>query len=97
MIISITPPKQISFVRMLMKTKKFYSMSNYQTVVVGKSKDYYIFLRKYNLQLQIINDNQKTMQEIQKYLEYMFQNTYIGIPEKFYDILNLQGVEKVKM
>lgn len=96
MIISITPPKQILFIRMLMKTKKYYNMSNYETVVDG-SKDYYIFLRKRSLQLQIIDNNEKTMQEIQNYLEYMFKNTYIGVPKKFYDILNLQGVEKVKM
>lgn len=97
MIISITPPKRISYTHILLKTKKYYNLSKYRTVVVGKSKDYYIFLRKRNLQLQIINNDPKTLTEIQKYLEYIFRNTYIGIPEKFYDILNLQGVEKVKM
>ena len=56
-----------------------------------------IFLRKKSIQIKIIKSSNKTTEEIQNYLNYTFKNSYLGIQENCFDILDLKQVRKIKL
>lgn len=98
MIINITPPKSVSFLGILVRTKKYYKLKKFTYVVEGKEKEYYIFLRKKSIQIKIVNPESKIIiEEIQKYLDYIFKDNYIGIQEKYRNIFELKRARLISL
>lgn len=95
--ISIIPPRQISYIKILLRTKKFFKNMKIKTVIEDETKSYYLFFRKGNIQIQLLKNDINVIHEIQKYLEYTFKNYYIGIPEEYFEVFELKHVRKVKM
>lgn len=95
--IKIITPKSIPYFLILMRTKKFYSLKRMTNVVISKSNMYYIFIHRGNIQIEVAGKIDKVKQEIQNYLNLVFKGSYIGIHEKDFEILNLQGVKKFKI
>lgn len=97
MIINITPPKKIPYLQILLRTKKFYQLNNFYEIVEDKEKRYYIFLKKRIIHINLVKYNEDVIREVQNYLNYTFRNSYIGIESSFFDVLNLKGVQKIKI
>ena len=97
MMINITTPKTIPYFQILFRTMKYYHLRRLTDVVEDNSQRYYIFLRKKRIQIKIIKSSNKTTEEIQNYLNYTFKNSYLGIQENCFDILDLKQVRKIKL
>lgn len=82
MIIKIIPPKGYSYRKIVYLTKKYLGDKNFwqrKTIYIGENGGYYAWLKKRCIQIDIIHDTEYNYKEIEKYLEYLFANTYIGI------------------
>lgn len=97
MVINITTPKYISLFQILLRTKKYYKLKGLPDVVEGYEKNYYIFLRKRHIQIEIANSKNETIEEIQKYLDCIFKDDYIGIQEKYADVIELKRARLIKL
>lgn len=97
MMINITTPKKIPYFQILFRTMKYYHLRRLTDVVEDDSQKYYIFLRQKSIQIKIIESSNKTIEEIQNYLNYTFKNNYLGIQESCFDILDLKQVRKIKL
>lgn len=90
--INITTPKNYTYFRLLIKTKNYmkgdYNKTKAIHIFEGKDKKYYSYIRKGNIQIELVENDLETMHEIKKYLEYLFYRQYIGI--KFEGITNVQ-------
>lgn len=90
--INITTPKRYTYFKLLRKTKKYmegdYNKTRAIHIFEGKNKKYYSYIRKGNVQIEVVDDDPETLNEIKKYLEYLFYRQYIGI--KFEGISNVQ-------
>ena len=95
MVINITTPKYISLFQILLRTRKYYKLKGLPDVVEGDEKKYYIFLRKRHIQIEIANS--ETIEEIQKYLDCIFKDDYIGIQEKYADVFELKRARLIKL
>ena len=97
MIINITVPKKTSYLYVLFKTKKCFHLKHVSNIVEGDLKGYYIFIRRRSIQIQIINNNTETVNRVKKYLECIFEGGYLGISENYFDVLELEGVKKIRI
>lgn len=97
MMINITTPKKIPYFQILLRTKKYYNLERLSDVVEDKTKGYYIFIRKRNIQVKFFRCNDEAVADIENYLNYTFKNSYLGIQENSFDILKLQEVNKIRM
>lgn len=95
--INVVMPKQISYIEVLLRTKKFYHLKRMTDVIADEYQRYYIFIRKGNMQIKIVRKENESIGEIQKYLNYTFRNSYLGIYKEDYEKIQLQGVRKVRM
>lgn len=90
--INITPPRYYLDFFLHTKTKK-YLKGNYNKlkawdVFEGERKAYYLYITKRNIQIELIDNCERTINDIEKYLEFMFYNSYIGI--------SFEGVDKIQ-
>lgn len=97
MMINITAPKRIPYFQILLRTKKYYRLKKLTDIVEDKTKRYYIFLGQKNIQIKIIESDQEAINDIENYLNYTFKNSYLGIQENYFDVLNLKNVRKIKV
>lgn len=97
MMINITTPKKIPYFQILLRTMRYYHLRRLTDVVADNSQRYYIFLRKRSIQIKIIESSNKTIEELQNYLNYTFKNNYLGIQERHFELLDLKQVRKVKL
>ena len=97
MMINITTPKKIPYFQILLRTKKYYHLDALSDVIQDKTRGYYIFIRKRNIQIKLFRYNDEAVEDIQNYLNYTFKNSYLGIQENGFDILKLQEVNKIRM
>lgn len=92
--INITTPKKYTYFKLLMKTKNYmegdYNKTKAVHIFEGKNKKYYSYIRKGNIQIELIESDSETINEIKRYLEFLFYQQYIGI--KFEGMQNLQLV-----
>ena len=97
--INITAPKKYTYFKLLRKTKNYmegdYNKTKAIHIFEGKNKKYYSYIRKGNVQIELIEDDPETINEIKNYLEYLFYRQYIGI--KFEGMSNIQlALENVR-
>ena len=59
-------------------------------VFEGENKGYYLYLTKRNLQIELIDYNKEIVDDIEKYLEFLFYNQYIGVSFEGIDIIQFQ-------
>lgn len=95
--INIVIPKQTPYIQVLMRTKKFYHLNRITDVIADDNQRYYIFVRKRNIQIKIIQAENEVVKEIQNYLNYTFRNSYLGIYGDDFEKIKLQGVRKIRM
>lgn len=88
--INITTPKYLPYFQILLRTRKYYKLRGISNIVEGDEKKYYIFLKKRCVQIQIVNFEKEAIDEIQKYLDCVFKDDYIGIQEKYIDVFALK-------
>ena len=90
--INITTPKKYTYYKLLRKTKSSmegeYNKSKALYFFEGKDKRYYSFIRKGTVQIELVNDDPETINEIERYLEFLFYRQYIGI--QFEELENIQ-------
>lgn len=81
--INITTPKKYTYLKLLWKTKSYmegdYNKTKAIHIFEGKNKKYYSYIRKGNVQIELIESDPETIDEIKKYLEFLFCCQYIGI------------------
>lgn len=91
--INITPPKYYLNFCLRSKTKKYfkgkYNKLKAWSVFEGKRKNYYLYITKGNIQIELIENCEETINDIEKYLEFMFYNSYIGI--------SFEGIDKIQL
>ena len=65
------------------------------TVFEGKNKGYYAWVKRNTIQIDIIEKTEENYMEVQKYIEYLFKNTYVGmmIEGGKKDSIRLENVE----
>lgn len=90
--INITPPKYYLDFYLHSKTKKYlkgeYNKLKAWDVFEGERKGYYLYITKRNVKIELIENCEKTVNDIEKYLEFMFCNLQIGV--SFEGIDNIQ-------
>ncbi len=90
--INVTPPKNYSLFLLRQKTKRYmegdYNRIKAKNVFEGKRKRYYLIIQKRNIQIELIDYEVETLNDIKRYLEYLFNNQYVG--------LTFEGMEKVQ-
>lgn len=81
--INVTPPKKYAYFKMWRKTKNYmkgdYNRTKAIHVFEGKNKKYYSYIRKGHIQIEVVENDSDTINEIKRYLEYLFYRQYIGI------------------
>lgn len=97
MTINITTPKYLSYFQILLRTKKYYKLKGICNIVEGYEKKYYIFLKKKCIQIQIVKFENEAIDEIQKYLDCVFKDDYIGIQEKYIDVFMLKKARLINL
>lgn len=97
MMINITTPRKMPYFQILLRTKKYYHLKEISDVVEDTAKNYYIFLRKRYIQIKIVHIENETLNEIEKYLDFTFENNYLGISEQHSTILQLKKVRIIKL
>lgn len=97
--INVTPPNRYSNLYLHSKTKKYmkgeYNKIKAWNVFEGEKKGYYLYITKKNIQIELINDRKETVNNIEKYLEFLFSNQYIGISFEGIDPIQFD-MKKVK-
>jgi hypothetical protein len=97
--INITPPKHYSDYKIHNMTKRYmkgeYNKTKAWNVFEGEEKRYYLFIRKRNIQIELINNEIDTLHEIENYLDYLFFNQYIGVSFEEMDTIqfNMKNVK----
>lgn len=90
--INITPPKYYLDFCLRSKTKKYlkgeYNKLKAWDLFEGERKGYYLYITKRNIQIELIENCKETVNDIERYLEFMFCNLYIGV--SFEGIDNIQ-------
>lgn len=97
MMINITTPKEISYLRILLRTKKYYHLKGLSDVIEDIEKKYYIFIRKRNIQIKIVCYENTTIDEIENYLDYTFKDNYLGMQKKYSGIIHLKGAKIINI
>ena len=91
--INITTSKKYTYFKLLRKTRNYmegdYNKTKAVHIFEGKNKKFYSYIQKGNVQIEVVEDNPETLNEIKKYLEYLFYQQYIGI--KF------EGISKIQL
>ncbi len=77
--LDITFPKKVSCNKARRKTKEFFSVKKFYNLFEDPEKRYYIFIRKYGLQVDIITLDQSVQEELMEYFNYIFVGLYIGV------------------
>lgn len=88
-------PKNISFLRVLLRTKKYCGSSEISSICENKEKEFYVFLRKKYLQIEFADLSPNTLRGIQEYLDYVFSQKYIGMHKKNAELLHLKKAKVV--
>lgn len=92
--INITPPRHYSGFYLHSKTKKYmkgdYNKIKAWNVFEGEEKGYYLYIYKRNIQIELIDNQKKTVNNIEKYLEFLFYNQYIGVSFEGIDNIQLE-------
>ena len=96
-IFNLIPPRGTSYMKILFRTKLYYHLRRLTDVVENDTQGYYVFIRKKNIQIKIIDDKKETIEKVEKYLDYAFENSYLGIQKKDYDILQFEKVRKIQI
>ncbi len=97
MLINITTPREITYYQIIFRTMKYFHLKRFTNIIEDKAKRYYIFLKRKNIQIKIVNYKNETTEEINNYLEYAFKNSYLGIQESYFNIFKLKKVRLFKM
>lgn len=97
--INVTPPKHYLDFYLRSQTKKYlkgeYNKLKAWDVFEGERKGYYLYLTKRNIQIELIDNRKETINDIEKYLEFLFCNQYIGVSFEGNDTIHFE-LEKVK-
>ena len=97
--INITPPRHYSDFYLHIKTKKYlkgeYNKLKAWNVFEGERKGYYLYITKRNIQIELIDNGKETVNDIERYLEFLFCNQYIGVSFEGNDNVHLE-MKKVK-
>lgn len=93
--INVTVPKSYSYFYLVHKTRKFMKGDNKKAVHVfeGKDKKYYSYIQKQSVLIDIVENDPEIIEDIKKYLEYLFNEKYIGISFIGIDKIPLDNVE----
>ena len=97
MLINITTPRGITYYQIMFRTKKYFHLKRFTNIVEDRTKRYYIFLKRKNIQIKIVDCESETAEEITNYLDYTFKNSYLGIQENYFSIFKLKRVRMFKM
>lgn len=88
--INITIPANYTYKKLVNNTKLYLDDdSSKKTIFVGKNKEYYVWVQKKGIVIELVTLNERSIEEIQKYLEFLFHGTYIGI--------SCEGTKKVNL
>jgi len=97
--INITPPRHCSDFYLHIKTKKYlkgeYNKLKACDVFEGERKGYYLYLTKGNIQIELIDNRKETINDIERYLEFLFCNQCIGVSFEGNDNIQFE-MKKVK-
>lgn len=92
--INITPPRHYSDFYLHIKTKKYlkgeYNKLKAWNVFEGERKGYYLYITKRNIQIELIDNGKETVNDIERYLEFLFCNQYIGVSFEGKDNVHLE-------
>jgi len=63
--------------------------------IEGEKKGYYLYICKRNIQIELINNEIDTLNNIENYLNYLFYNQYIGVSFEEMDSIqfNMKNVQ----
>lgn len=93
--IDITIPKDYSF-RKLVKNANYYFGKKGKHTILFKDNQYYVYLNPYGMQIKLISKDEIIQNELKNYLEFMFEDSYIGILKQ--DIENLpKNLKNIKI
>lgn len=59
-------------------------------VFEGERKGYCLYITKRNIQIELIDNQKETVNDIEKYLEFLFYNQYIGVSFEGIDSIQLE-------
>lgn len=92
MCIDITVPKNYPRRKLVRKTKQYIAKS--KGLTAGSTffaiKGYYVWIKRTGMQLMIAEKTPENINEIKKYLEFLFHGTYIGISGEGTKEINLE-------
>ena len=97
--INITPPKYYSNYKLHYMTKRYmkgeFNKTKARNIFEGEKKGYYMYIRKRNIQIELINNEIDTLHEIENYLNYVFYDQYIGVSFEEMDSIrfNMKNVQ----
>lgn len=97
MLINITTPRELTYYQIMFRTMKYFHLKSFTNIVEDRTKRYYIFLKRKNIQIKIVNCEDETTKEINNYLDHTFKNSYLGIQEDYFNIFKLKRVRLFKM
>lgn len=97
MIINITTPKNLSYIQILLRTKRYYRLRGLPIIIENKEKNYYIFLKKKRIQIEITSLIDGTIDEIQQYLDCIFKDNYVGMQEKHAAMFKLEKARLINL
>lgn len=90
--INVTFPSSYKRSKVIKKTRKYltgdYNKKIAKDIFEGKNKGYYVFIQSKFIQIEVIDKSKENIEEIERYLEFLFYNSYIGISYE-----NNQGIE----
>lgn len=95
--INITTPPEITYREIILKTRRYFHLKRSVNLIEDDEKRYYIFIKRRSIHIEIVSDETETVQEITSYLNYIFRNSYIGIPKSYFGMFKLQDVRMFEM
>lgn len=93
MILDITLPKKKSYKSIALDTKKYFKRKENNYVFEDDKKSFYIYICKKRMTIQMTETTLEVKSNVEKYLEYIFNGQYIGIPKNETININLKNVE----
>lgn len=92
MIITVILPQSVDHHEILLRSNYYFGSKNRCTNLLDKKKRLSISVEKKSLRIYLYSDEESIINEINKFISYVFNNMYIGIIGK-YNIISPQNVK----
>ena len=92
MIITVILPQSVDYHEILLRSNYYFGSKNRCTNLLDKKKRLSISVEKKSLRIYLYSDEESIINEINKFISYVFNNMYIGIIGK-YNIISPQNLK----